>query len=120
MSTKALLRIRALERLGVIVRGQTAKSEYITRMDSAYTEVYAKLKKRDLAVWAEAGDSIPDEVTPSLILLMALNAIDDFGVSVARYKRIISQSGIDGGLAMREIQSIVTPKYESTDQPDDF
>lgn len=120
MSTKSLLKIRALECLGAKIRGQTAQAKDVDRIEDAYTEVYAKLKKKDLAIWAEAGTSIPDEIIPSLVLLMALNAADNFGISNARYNRIVSQSGIDGGLAMREIRSLVIPKYEPTDQPDDY
>jgi len=120
MSTKTLVKDRALERLGVKIRGQSAQPKDIDRIESSYTEVYARLKRKDLAVWAEAGTLIPDEIVPYLVLLMALNAADDFGISNARYSRIVSQTGRDGALAMREIRSVITPKYESTEEVADY
>lgn len=120
MSTKTLVKDRALERLGVKIRGQSAQAKDTDRIEEAYTEVYAKLKTLDLAIWAETGAAIPDEIVPHLVLLMALNAADDFGISTARYSRIISQTGINGDSSIRELKAVVTPKYESTDEPSDY
>lgn len=115
MATVAEVKKRALQLLGRAVIGQGVQSQHDTRIGTAYTEVYADLKTEGIATWAEAG-TIPDDVSPHLVALMAFNAVDEYGVSNARYQRIVARSIP----AKREIRAIVTPDYESLHEPDDY
>jgi len=116
VSTKAEVKTRALELLGIIRVGQGAQSQDDARIASAYTEVYADLKTEGLATWAEAGTSIPDDITPHLVALMAQNGLGSYPVSVDRYTRIINLASI----AKREIRTMVAPDYESLEEPNGF
>jgi len=115
MPSVAAVKKRALQLLGVSSINQGAQSQDNTRIGAAYTEVYADLKKEGLATWATAG-TIPDELVPHLVALMAFNAVDEYGVSTARYQRILAQSA----RAKREIRALTTNDYESLDEPEDF
>lgn len=115
MATKAEVKSRALELLGVKRIGQSAQTQDDTRIGTAYTEVYADLKNKGIATWAVAG-TIPDEIAPHLVSLMAFNTIDDYGVSNARYQRVAGRAGA----AERAIKGLVNPDYESLEEPENF
>jgi len=115
VSTKAEVKTRALELLGVIRIGQGAQSQDDTRIGTAYTEVYTDLKTEGLATWAVDG-TIPDDITPHLVALMAQNGLGSYGVSNDRYTRILTFSAV----AKREIRALVTPDYESLEEPTVF
>lgn len=119
MATNAEIRQSTLELLGVIAIGQGAESQHDAKIAKAYTEVYSDLKEEGLATWAESG-TIPDAIAPHLEALLALNSADSFGISNERYSRILSRTGPDGDRAKRAIRSIVTPKYESLENPENF
>jgi hypothetical protein len=113
--TKDEIKNRALQKLGVIGVGQTPQAQDEARMESAYNEVYEDLKNLDLATWSSTG-TIPNDLSPHVIFLVAWNAVDDYGVSPARYQRIqLGQS-----IAKREIRLLITPPYESLEEPSDF
>lgn len=116
MSTKAKVKARTLELLGITRIGQGFQSQDDTRIGAAYTEVYADLKTEGLATWAEAGSSIPDDITPHLVSLMAFNGLGSYPVSKDRFARITAMASI----AKREIRAMVTPDYESLQEPVDF
>ena len=116
MSTKAKVKTRALELLGITRVGQGFQSQDNARIGAAYTEVYADLKTEGLATWAEAGTSIPDDITPHLVALMAFNGLGSYPVSNDRFTRITTLVSI----AKREIRAMVTPDYESLQEPVDF
>lgn len=115
MSTKAEVKTRALELLGIVRVGQGAQSQDDTRIGTAYNEVYADLKTEGIATWATDG-TIPDDVTPHLVALMAQNGLGSYPVSNDRYTRVLTLAAI----AKREIRAMVTPDYESLEEPDDF
>jgi hypothetical protein len=119
VATKPEVKKRALELLGITRVGQGAQSQDDTRIGAAYTEVYADLKKEGIATWASSG-TIPDEVAPHLVSLMALNGLGSYPVSNDRYTRIVNMAGPTGNTAKREIRALVTPDYESLEEPDDF
>lgn len=117
MGTKAQLRQRVLEDLGIVQIGQTAQSQDDTRVEAAYQEEYAKLKELSLAVWSVSGD-IPSKIMPDVIALTAWNCIQSgsYGVSPDRYARI----QLSATQAPREIRRMVIPKNESLNEPRDF
>lgn len=119
MATLAEVKKRALQLLAVTRINQGSQSQDDTRIDTAYTEVYASLKKEGLATWAVAG-TIPDEISPHLAGLMALNAADEYGISNTRYQRLILSYGQNGSLALREIRNLTTPDFESLEEPADY
>lgn len=122
MATKQEVKNRALEELGVKTIGQGAHNKDDTRIGTAYTEVYADLKKEGLAVWAEAG-TIPDDVAPHLVNLMALNAINTYKVSPALFGRLThgTNSVMQGiSISKREIRPLTVPDHESLDEPKNF
>lgn len=119
MATKAELRDRAAEMLGLLPIGQTLASQHSTRIEAGYDEVYADLKTRGLNVWASTGDC-PDEINPYVAALIALSCTETYPISEARYVRIVNKVGIDGQKGYLKISELVSPEYESTDLPTDF
>ena len=115
MASKADFRDRAANMLGILPFGQSLDHQDKTRIESAYDEVYDDLKDEGLAIWATAG-SAPDRLTPHVAALMAANCADDYGVSPARYQRIMGKAAI----AKREIRALTIPTYESVRDPVDF
>lgn len=115
MATKAEIKKRALQMLGVTRIGQAAQSQDDTRIDTAYTEVYNELKQDGRATWAIAGP-VPSEVTQHVAALMAFNASLEYGISRERYARLAALRE----LANREIPALTTPDYESLEEPDDY
>ncbi len=119
MATKQEIRNQALQMLGVLRVGQSAQTQDATEIETAYDEVYADLKDEGLATWA-AADEAPDTITPYMAGLVALSRNVTYGISAERYQRIIALTGTDGSLAYREIRKIVTPDYQSLDEPTDY
>ena len=115
MATKAQVRDRAAADLGILRLNQSLQSQDTTRIEAAYDEVYAQLKKDGLAVWASTA-AVPDEITPHMAALVADNCLGTYGVSPERFQRIKSASlG-----AKREIRALVAPDYVSQDEATDY
>lgn len=117
--SKSDIKHRALEELGVIEIGQSPESQHFDRIEDAYIETYTKLKVEGLATWSFTG-TINNELVPFVVLMTAKNGLNSFGVSNDRYQRIISQAGPNNEIALREIRSLVTPRYESQEDPTDY
>ena len=115
MATKAELRDRAANDLGLLRLGQSLQAQDVTRIESGFDEVYADLKTDGLNVWASTG-SCPAELTPHVAALIADNCLNTYGVSPERYQRIKNASGN----AKREIRRLITPEHESVDEPTDY
>jgi hypothetical protein len=117
MSTKAEVRNRAAGLLGRHRLGQSINDDLKTRLDEAYTVVYAALKVEQLTTWASgASATIPNSVAPHMAALMALDATDDIKVSDALMLRILRKVNA----ALPAIRKAVTPQFESMDDPEDF
>lgn len=115
MATKAQLRDRAANELGLLPVGQTLATQHQTRIESAYDEVYAQLKTLGLNTWASDA-SCADELVPHLTALIADNCLNTYPVSPDRYSRI----KVSASVAMREIRALVQPEHESIDDPTDY
>lgn len=116
MATKAETRDRAATLLGRLKIGQALQHQDKVRIEAAYDEVYEDLKDEGLAIWATTA-SVPAAVVPHVAALMAWNCLDDYGVSDSRYQRILNKVGRRGETAKSEIRRLVTPEYESLDEP---
>lgn len=117
MATITEVRNTAAGLLGKHRLGQAINNDIKTRLDRAYTEVYAELKDKRLSVWSSAANTtIPDTVSPHVSVLMAFNAMSDIGCSEVRERRIVSKRSI----ATRKIREFVTPDYESMSDAEDF
>lgn len=115
MATKAQVKDRALTLLGRKRLGQSAPEAHSTRIGTAFDEVYQDLKDEGLAIWASTA-AVPTKLVPHMTALVAINAIDDFGVSDSRYQRITARASV----AKREIRRLTTPPYESLEEPVDY
>lgn len=104
---------RAANLLGILRIGQSLPADKELRISEAYDETYDQLNSENLTIW---DTDIPDRVVPHLVAIMALNCCDDFGVSNARYQRIVGKANV----ALREIRKHTQPEYESNDDPEDF
>ena len=115
MATKAEVALRTAQMLQRVRLGQAIDNTLETRINSAYTEVYNDLKDDQLVTWAVAG-TIPDKIVPWLVALIAFNCTDSVHVSDAVFARILAKRNI----AKREIRRLVTPKYETIDEAEDY
>ncbi len=117
--TPTQIRDRAGSDLGLLRLGQSLQSQDATRITQAYAEVYARLVKEGIAVWASTGN-VPDEVAPYVIALVCANCLSTYGVSKDRYERIIQTCGPDGLLVMQRIRELMKAKFVSQDEAKDY
>jgi len=115
MATKAQIRDRAAQNLGILRIGQSLQYQDQTRLESAYDEVYEDLKDRGEATWASTA-SVPTKLAPHVAALVAENGLDTFNVGNDRYNRV----KIAANTARREIPRLNTPEYEDVEQPTDY
>jgi len=115
MATAEKLHDRAAQDLGILRLNATLQAQDATRMEEAYEEVYASLKKEGIATWAYDGD-VPAEVVPHVAALMAENCLNTYSVSDKRYVRITRSAS----KAKREIRAEVQDEYVSQDDPKDY
>ncbi len=115
MATKAELRDRAANDLGLLRLGQSLQAQEVTRIESGFDEVYADLKTDGLNVWASTA-SCPVELVPHVAALIADNCLNTYSVSGERYKRIKIASSV----AKREMRRLITPAHESAEEPTDY
>ncbi len=119
MATKADIRQRVGEDLGLVPMGQALESQHATRIDTAYDEVYARLKEEGLATWASTG-SVPDKLVPYVALLIEEKLLISYSVPDARYQRIKAEAGQDGEDAILALAALAKPEHESMDGVEDF
>ena len=113
--TKAEIRDRAGNDLGILPLNGSLQSQDVTRIESAYDEIYAQLKKDGVAVWASTAN-VPNELVPYVVALVADDCLNTYGVSEARYIRIKSEALN----AKREISKYTATDYESQDGATDY
>lgn len=118
-STKAEIRDRAAEELGVLRLGQALQHQDQVRIEKGYDEVYAELKSDGIVAWASTA-SVPDEYVPPMAFLVALNCSGVYGLSQERFARIVAKAGLDGELAKRDIRKFIRPHHELTDEATDY
>lgn len=99
--------------LGILRVGQALPEDKRARIEEAYNETYDQLETESINTW---GGTIPIRVAPHVAAIMALNCCDDFGVSPARYQRIVAKANI----ALREIRKHTTHDYESLTSVEDY
>jgi hypothetical protein len=106
---------RAAADLGILRLNQALQAQDKTRITSGYYEIHADLKQEGIAFWPKEGP-VPDEFTPHVVALVAMNSTATYGISDGRYKRIVENAKA----AKREIRRVGAPSYISTDETTDF
>lgn len=102
MATTAEIRNKALKRLGVLGRGQTARSEDADDLDSAYQELHAELEAEGMTPWGANTADIPAQYVNSIVSLLAFSRINEYSVPTERFQRItLTAAG-----ARRKIRSL--------------
>lgn len=119
MASKAQIRQRVGEDLGLVPIGQTLENQDQSRIDMTFNEVYNRLKEKGLATWASTAD-VPTEIVPYYVLMMEEKLLTSYSVPESRFLRIKNDAGDDGDKALNNISELVTPEYESTDEVEDF
>lgn len=119
MATKAEVRQRVGEDLGIVPIGQGLEAQDQARIDETYAEVYAWVKDKGLALWPSAGP-VPDRCVPSFCLLMASRLLISFSVPESRYVRIANEAGPNGSTALMALAAQTVQEYESHNDPEDF
>jgi hypothetical protein len=113
--TKAQIRDRVANDLGILALGQSLQSQDVHRIEQAYNEVYDDLKENGLAIWALT-DVVPDKVVPHIVALIAFNCLNTYGVSNDRYIRIKANYDI----AEKKIRELVSSEYVPMEEPTDY
>lgn len=119
MATKAKVRQRVGEDLGLVPIGQSLESQDQNRIDTTFDEVYNRLKEKGLATWALSAE-VPSQVVPYYVLMMLEKLVTSYSVPESRFLRIKNDAGEDGNKAMNNISELTTPEYESTDEVTGF
>lgn len=114
MATKAEIRQRVAEDLGLVPIGQTPESQDQTRIDAAFDEVYERLKEKGLATWASTAE-VPTKLVPYYSILMAEKLLTSYSVPNDRYARIKADAGSDGDIALNNLAELAVPEYDTTD-----
>lgn len=118
--TKSEVRDRAAsDYLGLLRFGQSLQPQDDTRISAAYDEVYEQLKKDGLATWASTA-SVPAQIVPFMVVLVAQNCQGGFGISAARKAEILLDAGENGENARTQIRKLASQDYASQDEPVDF
>ena len=105
MATTAEIRNRALKRLGVLSRSQTASAADNAEIDQAYKEVYAILDNKGLAIWGSNTADVPDRFVDPISALVAASRVEEFSVPVPKYQRIMGAASTAEN-RIRELQSV--------------
>lgn len=113
--SKAEIRNRALEELGVIQVGTSPQDQDKVRVEEYYDQVYDILKDDGLNIWASTANC-PDKLCPHMIALVAERGLNTYSTSNERYLRITNMANV----ARREIPKMVQPEYEGLDDPTDY
>ncbi|MBT8439718.1 MAG: hypothetical protein KJO91_08325, partial [Gammaproteobacteria bacterium] len=66
MATAADIRNKAATRLGIYGEGETLPSYESNDLDEAYTETYARLAAKSLALW-DIDEEVPDEYVTHVV-----------------------------------------------------
>lgn len=111
MATKAQVRQRVGEDLAIVPIGQALENQDQTRIDAAYDEIYARLKKKGLAIWASTAE-VPTELVPSFCLMIEEKLLTSYSVPESRYVRIKGDAGQNGDLAEAMLAELVVDEYE--------
>lgn len=119
MATKAEIRQRVGEDLGLVPVGQPLENQDQTRIDATFSEMYERLKERGLATFPAAGP-VPAKLVPSFCLLMASHLLTSYSVPESRYLRISTDAGPGGSLALNNFALLATPEYTSDSCVDNF
>jgi len=115
MATKAKVKSETLYLLGILAVGDTVSSTDDTYMDDVWDYVFNDLKDEGLDGWPIAGP-VQDNCVPHVSSLMALSSMDTYSVDQVRYQRIVNKAQV----AKIEIRRLLTPRYESLDDPVDY
>lgn len=118
MATKADIRNRAAESLGILPIGQALENQYKTRIDTGYGEVYAVLKEEGIAYWSISAD-VPEKFAPAVISLVARNCLT-LGTTTTRRDLILNAAGVDGEKAHAIIRRLGAEKYKPRGKPPTF
>jgi hypothetical protein len=119
MATKAEVRQQVGEDLGIVPIGQNLESQDQLRIDTAYTQVYGRLKELGLAAWPVLGP-VPDQLVPYFCLMVEQKLLTSYSVPDNRYVRINTDAGPDGTEALKQIASLIIQEYDSTRGPADY
>ncbi len=103
MATTTEMRQKAAERLYIVGRGQTVKSQDQNDLDNAYTEVYGELDVKGLTTWSST-DDIPDEFVNDIVAMMSRRRLDTYAVAEPR-RSLIIQDDLVAELNIREMQN---------------
>lgn len=113
--TKAEIRDRAANELGILTLGQPLQAQDATRIEQAYNETYDYLDSQGLAIWPMSG-SVPDRLSPYIISIVAFNCADTYGISEERNRRLTARFVI----AEKKIRELVQEKYVSLEEPTNY
>lgn len=86
MATAAEIRNKAADKLGIKAVGQTLEHAIKSDIDSAYVEVYARLRDEDLVNWAFTAE-VPDAIVDPVVDLVAFARAHR--ASGERYQRLL-------------------------------
>lgn len=115
MATKEQIKWRALNKLGVIANGQTMSAAQDADMEAGYKEVYGRLLEIDALTW-DVDEDVPDSVANDVVLLVAMQRVDNYSISDQRLQRIAGQAGNSEG----RIFHVLGPTYQSSLPVSDF
>ena len=110
---------RAANECGKLRLGQSLQTQDQTRFQAGYDEVYDDLETEGLATWSSTG-AMPNNVAPWVIWLVAHNCAGTYGVSLARFNRIVGHTGLNGERAKRELRKILQPPHSSEEPVMDY
>lgn len=88
MATAAEIRNKAGSKLGVKAIGQVLENAVSSDLDSAYDEVYARLRDEDLVSWHSTAE-VPDELVSPVVDLVAFARADEYKVNGEKYQRLL-------------------------------
>jgi len=119
MATKAEIRQRVGEDLGLVPIGQSLESQDQARIDASFDEAYARVKENGLVSWASTAE-VPDRIVPYFCLIMEEKLATSYSLPESRNLRIKTDAGPNGEIALANIAKLTIQQYESIDSATDY
>ena len=110
---------RVAQKLGIVGATDSVSAEDRALIESAYESVHAQLTERDLTSWS-VDDTIPDQYTLPLVMMVASALVDDFGLDDPRRSQVLLEGALGASvtsLAERQFRKLTSlPGVEQTNE----
>lgn len=104
MASAAEIRNKAAKKLGLYGTGQVLRSAISADFDTAYSEIYAELKAKNIAPFVST--DVPEHLVWPVVALVAASRANEYSVPEPKYSRVMADAIGAEGL----IRTLISPR----------